>query len=433
MRKKTKQEYILELSMKNPNLELVGEYIDSNTKTQHKCKKHNIVWETTPHRALKGIGCEQCRLEKDYLARAKTHQEYVNEVFKISPHIVVLGQYVNTKTPILHKCLLHNIEWEAIPNNILKGCGCKECGYNSELNKAKTKTHEQYVQELALITSDIIVLGRYEGANVPILHKCLIDGHEWMAQPSNILSGKGCPKCSGNLKKTTDEYVTQVNSVNPNIEVIGEYVNSHTSILHKCKLHNIEWMTSPSSILQGSGCYKCSAEKLSVASKKTHEQYVKELNEVNANIITLEEYQGADIPILHKCLVDGNEWCISPAHTLSGGGCPQCHESKGERRIRNWLKNNDIDFIPQKSFDNCRDIKPLPFDFYLPNENILIEYDGKQHFKPIDFFGGQRYLEYIQKHDKIKNEYCKNNGISLLRIPYYDKNIEEELNNFLFI
>ena len=74
----------------------------------------------------------------------------------------------------------------------------------------------------------------------------------------------------------------------------------------------------------------------------------------------------------------------------------------------------------------------LPFDFYLPKYNSCIEFDGIQHYEPVEHFGGQESYDYTVKHDKIKNEYCKNNGILLLRIPYY-KNVEEELNNFLFI
>lgn len=83
----------------------------------------------------------------------------------------------------------------------------------------------------------------------------------------------------------------------------------------------------------------------------------------------------------------------------------------------------------KKKFEDCKDKKPLPFDFYLPNNVICIEYDGEQHTKPIDYFGGIESYECTVRHDKMKNEYCKNNGISLLRIPY-NKNVEEELNNF---
>jgi very-short-patch-repair endonuclease len=75
-------------------------------------------------------------------------------------------------------------------------------------------------------------------------------------------------------------------------------------------------------------------------------------------------------------------------------------------------------------------IKKLKFDFYLPNYNLCIEYDGRQHFEPIDFFGGEKNFEIIKKRDKIKNEYCLNNNIHLIRIPYNEyKNINSILHN----
>lgn len=136
---------------------------------------------------------------------------------------------------------------------------------------------------------------------------------------------------------------------------------------------------------------------------------------------------------MHKCLLDGYEWNITPTNILSGYGCPQCNESKGERKIRIWLQQNKISYIFQYKYVDCKDKNPLPFDFYLPDYNCIIEYDGEQHYKANDYFGGIEKLKIQQKHEKIKNEYCKNNGILLLHIPYYKyKNIKEELDNFLF-
>lgn len=184
--------------------------------------------------------------------------------------------------------------------------------------------------------------------------------------------------------------------------------------------------------MQGCGCPECGKEKIRKQLIKTHDQYINELKDVNPNMTVIETYKGANTSILHKCLIDGNEWYSTPKNILSGNGCPQCNESKGERKIRLWLDNHNIVYEAQKSFNDCRDIRPLPFDFYLLNKRTAIEFDGEQHFKPIEHFGGVKAYELRIKHDNIKNEYCKNNGISLLRIPYF-KNVEEELNNFLFI
>ena len=99
------------------------------------------------------------------------------------------------------------------------------------------------------------------------------------------------------------------------------------------------------------------------------------------------------------------------------------------------MEKYNVVFIPQKRFDDCRRIYPLPFDFYLPSYNTIIEYDGEGHYYPVDFKGhdGTETFQRTAKNDKIKNEYCKNNNINLIRIPYWDyDNIEMILDNILF-
>lgn len=430
-RQKTHEEYVSELAIKNPTIKVIGRYINASTKIMHYCLKHDVQWETTPSRALEGVGCEICKKEKFRQSRCKTHQQYVEEVERLNPNIEVVDDYIDSKTPIKHYCKKHNIFWNVMPCNVLSGCGCVECGKEKTSDK-NSKTREQYIAELKIINPNVVMIDTYINATTPIIHKCLIDEYEWYVKPSNLLTGKGCPKCANNIKKTNEEYVKKVSLVNPDIEVIEEYVNSYTPIFHKCKKHNIQWKVSPSSILQGCGCLECGIEKLSVSNTKSHEQYVEELKKINPNIVVIENYIRSNIPILHKCLIDGNEWYAAPSNILFGNGCPQCNESKGERQIRLWLEDKHIVYEKQKKFEDCRDIKPLPFDFYLLRYNLCIEFDGKQHYEPIEYFGGQKNFELQQKHDIIKDEYCKNNGISLLRIPYF-KNVEEELNNFLFI
>jgi formate dehydrogenase assembly factor FdhD len=431
-RKKTHEQYVEELKIKNPTVEVIGQYININTNIEHHCLKHNVCWYTAPSRVLKGAGCKLCKTEKYKLQKTKSHEDYVNEVKSIhSDNIEVLGKYIDAKTPILHKCLIHEIEWNSAPTNVLKGNSCQKCGHEKIGNKLR-KSNENYIHELKQINPNISPLENYIQANQAILHKCIIDDYEWKVMPSTLLSGGGCPKCANNLKKTTEEYIAEVNAVNPNIEVIDEYININTKILHRCKKHDIQWKVVPNSILKGFGCYKCGKEKLSSLLSLSHEEYVKKLKEKNPNIIVLGTYINNRTPIMHKCLIDDCEWMSRPGNILSGCGCPKCNKSKGESNIEFWLQLNKINYVPQKIFNDCRDIKPLPFDFYLSDYNACIEYDGEQHFRPIEFFGGKEGFEKRQYHDNIKNEYCKNNGISLLRIPY-NKNIGEELNNFLFI
>ena len=106
-------------------------------------------------------------------------------------------------------------------------------------------------------------------------------------------------------------------------------------------------------------------------------------------------------------------------------GCKYCQESRGERKIRTILKKLKINYIMQKKFSDCKNKRELPFDFYLPDFNICIEYDGIQHFKSIEYFGGINGFEQTVNNDKIKTNYCKENNIQLIRIKY-NENIEEK-------
>jgi very-short-patch-repair endonuclease len=85
------------------------------------------------------------------------------------------------------------------------------------------------------------------------------------------------------------------------------------------------------------------------------------------------------------------------------------------------LVANGIEHEREKSFDTCRDIKVLPFDFWVTGQPVLIEYDGKHHYEPIDYFGGEESFAKTQKHDRIKNAWAESNGYRLIRIPYWEK------------
>lgn len=304
MKKKTHEEYVEELKIKNPTVEVVEQYININTPIKHHCLIHDVFWKTTPGRALRGVGCEECRIEKFRQIRCKTHEQYVKEVADINPDIIVVGKYIDARTPIEYFCKKHGVLWNSYPDNVLRGIGCKECG-NEKARDKNIKSHDQYVDDLYVTNSDIEVIGEYKGAHTAILHRCRIDGYVWLSKPINTLSGKGCP---------------------------------------------------------------------------------------------------------------------------------QCNESRGERQVRQWLEKHNIKYQYQKTFDDCRDIRVLPFDFYIPEHNVCIEYDGEQHFRPVKFDGkndefATRQFEKTRYHDQLKTKYCNVHNIHLLRIPYF-KNIEEELNNF---
>ncbi len=116
----------------------------------------------------------------------------------------------------------------------------------------------------------------------------------------------------------------------------------------------------------------------------------------------------------------------------AGAGCPICCESKGEKEIRNYLISKNIAYYYDHSFQDCRYKLPLPFDFYLPSYNLCIEFDGLHHYEEICYRGEKLYT--IQLRDSIKNNYCLEKGIRLLRIPYWGlKNVHNILRDYLLV
>lgn len=302
---------------------------------------------------------------------------------------------------------------------------------------SRKKTHKEYIEELAIKNPIVEVVEPYITNRTPIMHHCLKHDVYWKATPSNVLSGKGCNKClrdkiSSRLVKTHDEYVEELKIKNPTVIVVDQYINHFTPITHYCLKHGTLWKMTPANALRGNGCQECKKEKLKSVFSKTHEQYVRDVANVNPDIEVIGEYINAYTPILHRCKFDGAEWMASPSNILSGRGCPRCKESNIERRVRLWLDNNGISYVKEKIFDDCKDKQPLPFDFYLEDHNTLIEVQGHQHYHPVDLFGGDEAFELQQKHDMIKKKYCETHNIRLLCIPY-NKDVSEELNNFLFI
>lgn len=141
-----------------------------------------------------------------------------------------------------------------------------------------------------------------------------------------------------------------------------------------------------------------------------------------------------------ECPICGNVFKCLPANIADGStsscGCKKT--SSKEKIISTFLTQNNISFVPQYPFPDCRSKYVLKFDFALVDENDqvkhLIEYDGKQHFEPIDYFGGVEGFKDLQKRDKIKNQYCIDNNIPLLRLPYYltDEQIYEKITNIIY-
>ena len=142
----------------------------------------------------------------------------------------------------------------------------------------------------------------------------------------------------------------------------------------------------------------------------------------------LGEYINIKTNILVKCSNGHKSYFTNFDRFKRGDRCPYCNESKGEREINEILNKYNINFKSQYKFNNCKSKRELPFDFYIPNFNIVIEYDGIQHYEIIKYFSGLDGFITTKIHDIIKTKYCEDNNIKLIRIPYWEyDNIENIL------
>lgn len=289
------------------------------------------------------------------------------------------------------------------------------------------------------ILEKITPLEEYKGKNTKILFKCNVCGHEWKTRPDHITSGNGCPKCRdiknhNKYAKTHEQFISELKEkgILDKIEILEEYYANDVPIIVRCKKCGYEWKTTPLRLLQNRLCKKCAIE----SKKKSNIQFILDLKEkgILESILPLEEYKGCKERILFKCLKCGKEWMATPDNILQYKGCPNCLQSSLENDIENILKEKNIEYIKQYCPNFLNNGKShLRLDFYLPKYNIAIECQGEQHFKPIEFWGGNKGLEEQIERDERKFNLCESNGLNILyyttiEVPkffnheYFDKN-----------
>lgn len=302
----------------------------------------------------------------------KRFNDKIKEIY--GDDIELLTEYINQKTKIDYRCVIHNTINSSYPNNLSRGHnGCPMCR-SEKLRKANLKTHEEFDEQVKKINPHIKLIDKYTGSGKNLRCFCTVHNKEFTKYFSRLINCKtGCDECytediRERMGKTTDQFKSELQEVHPELEVIGEYINRNTPIKLKCKTHNYEFNMRPCDILKRSSC------------------------------------------------------------------CPKSIKFVKEEEIMNLLDKWHISYNTQKTFYDCKDKRTLPFDFYLTDYNILIEYQGQQHYYPVKF-GTQieeeaiKKFDYTKNHDLIKSSYCIKNSITLIEIPYWEYS---NLENFLF-
>lgn len=252
-------------------------------------------------------------------------------------------------------------------------------------------------------------------------------------QPQVHMKGGGCDKCvkekmSKKFTMGQTEFVKKSNEIH-NCKYdysLVKYINQRTKVKIICKEHGIFSQTPKSHYNNKSGCPYCDESH-----KSNSKEFIKKSIIIHGDTYLYEKvkYLNAIKKVIVICKKHG-DFLITPNNHLRGKGCPVCRLSYGEREIKNILDVKKVKYVRQKFFKDCIYKRPLKFDFYLPEYDLCIEFDGEQHFKKFRFEINDNDLNFRKMKDKIKDEYCKKNSIHLLRIKF-DDDIKEKLNHSL--
>lgn len=308
------------------------------------------------------------------------------------------------------------------------GQGCPKCNITTSL----PDRFDNFIKKSKKIHKDKYDYSLVEYTQVNNLVKIICPTHGVFEQkPRSHITGHGCKKCScsdrmihswrngrrASKRISLEKWIEKCNkkhNFNYDYSLIKK-IESDRKIKYPiiCKNKHRFYMTIKDH-LGGNGCRFCSMPCYNT------ESFIKLSNEKHGNKYDYSKvvYKTQKDKVIITCHRHGDFLQKPSNHYHLGRGCRRCGESKGEMEIRKWLELNNINFEKEKTFEDCVNLGRLRFDFYLPDFNICIEFDGLQHFKVIEQFGGIEEFERVKERDRVKNEYCENVGIKLIRINY---------------
>ena len=341
--------------------------------------------------------------------------------------------YVDSSTKIKITCKVHG-EFEQLPQNHYK-YGCGKCGKQNIWNTRGRTTVEDFIKRARLKHGDKYDYSKsvYENKDKKLIIICPIHG-EFEQTPANHYK-HGCKSCGHimtNSKKTipVEEFLKECKEAHGdkyNYEYVN-YVNRRTKVIIECPIHGLH-EAAPYSHIK-SGCPKCGRMESNLAKTSNTEEFIKKAELIHGDKYDYSKvnYKTAVSKITIVCKKHG-EFTQSPNKHLSGRGCPFCKNSKGESLINLILKKYNIEYQSEVTFKT--DVLNFRVDFLI--ENKIIEFNGMQHYKPVDYFGGEEKFKKQVIRDKFVRQYAKDNNYELLEIPYtYDDfEIEQSIINFL--
>ena len=290
----------------------------------------------------------------------------------------------------------------------------------------KRLTTEEFKKQLSLEHPELELLGEYNGNKNYVTVRCVIHNHIFRTKPNWLHAGTGCQKCyderrGDTLRKSTESFIEEARKIHGDKYDYSKvvYDGNKKKVCIICPEHGEFWQTPNKHISSKQGCPKCSSKNI------TTEEWIDKANKIHNNKYDYSkvEYKNNKTKVCIICPKHGEFWQTPDKH-IQGEGCPICNNSRMELSLRKYLDENEIPYVQQKCF-NWLGKKKL--DFYLTSHNVAIECQGRQHFVPINHFGGLDGFRKRLRNDIAKYEECKENNVKLIYV-INDKDIKKTKN-----
>lgn len=418
------------------------QYIRCSGKVIIGCSDHGwFEQEVTVHK--RGSGCMKCGKVSKTLKHTMNNDTVIAAFKKVHGDRYDYSKvvYVKYRSKVIIGCSVHG--WfNQTPSLHKSGSGCLECsfinggnlrrvGYNETIRLFKEVHGNKYDYSKVI----------YDGVNRKVTIGCPI--HGWFEQvPASHKKGFGCMKCGTDItvncnKISIDEFIVRANKKHKSkfdYSLVRLKNKDKEKVKIICPYHGI-FSQRTDQHLSGSGCDKCKNDATGKRFRFTQQQFIEKAQNKHGNKYDYSKSQYTDgkSKLVITCKKHGEFIQTAKSH-LAGQGCRRCKRSAGEKAISSWLKLQNISHDIEKWFEDCRSSrgKPFRFDFYLPEHNAIIEFDGEQHYKSIEYWGGKKALANTKKRDILKDVYARKKGIHLLRIPFFRRDdIPTILSEFL--
>lgn len=426
-------DYVKQFIENNKNYKLLStDYKGNKHKLKIQCPEQH-EYEVAFSHFQQGKRCPKCR------GMYVTTEGFKKTIFElVGKEYTIISEYNKAHSPIQIKHESCGNIYLTTPSNFIQGNRCPVC------NEKKLKTNFEFLKEVEhLVGDEYVFLEEYKNSRHKIKIKHNKCGYVWSIQPSSFLKrGTRCPKCQ-QIKTTQLQTKTQDEFNKKVYELVGDeyiflepYEKGQQKILVRHNVCGYEYTVRPVMFTNHENrCPKC-MQKM----KKDTNYFKQEVFDLVQNeYIVTGEYSGSNRKIEIQHSECGKKYRVRPIAFIRGNRCPFCcdrRNSRGAKRIDSYMSRNVLRYEREWKTDNCKNKKALPFDFAILNSRnmieCLIEFDGEQHYRPVNMWKGESGFKRQQLNDQIKNRYCEEKRIPLLRIPYWEiNNVEALLEEFL--